>query len=75
MKSHVAHCAVMDATAIFLIALIASKKLYNIPPTKAVTNETLKPITIPQGTKSAPEESKKMVRCGCDKSSCKGFIC
>ena len=35
----------MDATATSLIALI-SIKLYNLPPTKAVTNENIKQYTI-----------------------------
>ena len=41
MKSTVANCSVMDATATSLIALI-SIKLYILPPTKAVTNENIK---------------------------------
>ena len=41
MKTPVANCSVMDATATSLIALI-SIKLYNLPPTKAVTNENMK---------------------------------
>ena len=36
MKTPVANCSDMDATATSLIALI-SIKLYNLPPTKAVT--------------------------------------
>ena len=44
MKSPVANCSVMDATATSLIALI-SIKLYNLPPTKAVTNENKKEHT------------------------------
>ena len=40
MESPVANCSVMDATATSLIALI-SIKLYNLPPTKAVTNENI----------------------------------
>ena len=42
MKTPVANCSVMNATATSLIALI-SIKLYNLPPTKAVTNENIKP--------------------------------
>ena len=41
MKSPVVNCSVMDATATSLIALI-SIKLYNLPPTKAVTNGNMK---------------------------------
>ena len=41
MKTPVANCSIMDATATSLIALI-SIKLYNLPPTKAVTNENIK---------------------------------
>ena len=41
MKTPVANCSVMDATATSLIALI-SIKLYNLPTTKAVTNENIK---------------------------------
>ena len=37
MKSPVANCSVMYATSTFLIVLI-----YNIPPTKSVTNENIK---------------------------------
>ena len=37
MKSPVANCSVMYATSTFLIILI-----YNIPPTKSVTNENIK---------------------------------
>ena len=37
MKSPVAKCSVMYATSTFLIVLI-----YNIPPTKSVTNENIK---------------------------------
>ena len=44
MKTPVANCSVMDATATSLIALI-SIKLYNISPTKAVTNENIKQYT------------------------------
>ena len=36
MKSLVANCSIMDATALISI------KLYNLPPTKAVTNENIK---------------------------------
>ena len=41
MKTQVANCSVMDVTATSLIALIFIK-LYNLPPTKAVTNENIK---------------------------------
>ena len=41
MKTPVDNCSVMDATATSLIAFI-SIKLYNLPPTKAVTNENMK---------------------------------
>ena len=41
MKTPVANCSVMDTTANSLIALI-SIKLYNLPSTKAVTNENIK---------------------------------
>ena len=41
MKTPVANCSVMDVTATSLIVLI-SIKLYNLPPTKAVTNESIK---------------------------------
>ena len=41
MKTPVANCSVMDVTATSLIALIFIK-LYNLPPTKAVTNENIK---------------------------------
>ena len=37
MKSPVANCSVMYAMSTFLIVLI-----YNIPPTKSVTNENIK---------------------------------
>ena len=40
MGSPVANCSVVDATATSLIVLI-SIKLYNLPPTKAVTNENI----------------------------------
>ena len=43
MKTPVANCSDMDATATSLIALI-SIKLYNLPPTKAVTNENIKTV-------------------------------
>ena len=43
MKTPVANYSVMDATATSLIALI-SIKLYNIPPTKPVTNENIKTV-------------------------------
>ena len=43
MKTPVANCSVMDATATSLIALI-SIKMYNLPPTKAVTNENIKTV-------------------------------
>ena len=43
MKTPVANCSVMDATATSLIALI-SIKLYNLLPTKAVTNENIKTV-------------------------------
>ena len=43
MKTPVANYSVMDATATSLIALI-SIKLYNQPPTKAVTNENIKTV-------------------------------
>ena len=43
MKTPVANFSVMDATATSLIALI-SIKLYNLPPTKAVTNENIKTV-------------------------------
>ena len=42
MKTPVANCSVVDATATSLIALI-SIKLYNLP-TKAVTNENTKTV-------------------------------
>ena len=35
----------------------------------------LKPRTVASGTKLAPDEILEMVRCGCDKSACKGAIC
>ena len=41
MKSPVANYSAIDATASSLIALI-SIKLYNLPSTKAVTNENIK---------------------------------
>ena len=41
MKTSVVNCSVTDATATTLIALIFIK-LYNLPPTKAVTNENIK---------------------------------
>ena len=41
MKTTVANCSVIDATATSLIALI-SIKLCKLPPTKAVTNENIK---------------------------------
>ena len=41
MKNPVANCLVMDTTANSLIALIYIK-LYNLPSTKAVTNENIK---------------------------------
>ena len=44
MKTPVANCSVMDATSTSLIALI-SIKLYNLPPTKAVTNKNMKQCT------------------------------
>ena len=44
MKTPAANCSVMDATATSLIALI-SIQLYNLPPTKAVTNENIKQYT------------------------------
>ena len=37
MKSPVAYCSVMCTTSTFLIVLI-----YNMPPTKSVTNENIK---------------------------------
>ena len=43
MKTQVANCSVMDATATSLISLI-SIKLYNLPPTKAVTNENINTV-------------------------------
>ena len=43
MKNPVANCSVMDATATSLIAVI-SIKMYNLPPTKAVTNENIKTV-------------------------------
>ena len=43
METPVANCSDMDATATSLIALI-SIKLYNLPPTKAVTNENIKTV-------------------------------
>ena len=43
MKTPVANCSVMDATATSLIAVI-SIKMYNLPPTKAVTNENIKTV-------------------------------
>ena len=43
MKTPIANCSDMDATATSLIALI-SIKLYNLPPTKAVTNENIKTV-------------------------------
>ena len=43
MKTPVANYSVMDATATFLIALI-SIKLYNLQPTKAITNENIKTV-------------------------------
>ena len=46
MKTPVANCSVMDCTATSLIVLI-SIKLYNLPPTKAVTNENIKNSTLP----------------------------
>ena len=44
MKNPVANCSDMDATTTSLSALI-SIKLYNLPPTKAVTNENIKQYT------------------------------
>ena len=35
----------------------------------------LKPRTVASGTKLAPDEILEMVRCGCDKSACRGAIC
>ena len=43
MKTPVANCSDMDATATSLFALI-SIKLYNLPPTKALTNENIKTV-------------------------------
>ena len=43
MKTPVANCLDMDATATSLNALI-SIKLYSLPPTKAVTNENIKTV-------------------------------
>ena len=43
MKTPVANCSDMDATATSLIALI-SIKLYNLSPRKAVTNENIKRV-------------------------------
>ena len=40
METPVAYCSVVDATATSLIALIYIK-LYNLPPTNAVTNENM----------------------------------
>ena len=44
MKTPVANCSDMDATVTSLIALISNIKLYNLPPTKAVTNENIKTV-------------------------------
>ena len=41
MKTPVANCSVMDTTTNSLIAFI-SIKLYNLPSTKAVTNDNIK---------------------------------
>ena len=35
----------------------------------------LKPRTVASGTMLAPDEILEMVRCGCDKSACRGAIC
>ena len=43
MKTLVANCSDMDATATSLIVLI-SIKLYNLPPTKTVTNVNIKTV-------------------------------
>ena len=49
MKTPVANCSVMDATATSLIALI-SNKLYNLPPTLKwkFKNSTLPDCQLPQ---------------------------